>query len=70
MMGRYFHDACGLARYLPGQVTSVALQRKATVQGRAFIDVEVKLDDRGRMQALEIPRGPGPGTPLELTLEP
>ncbi len=37
--------------------------------GRAFIDVEVKLDEKGQLSALEIPSGPGPGTPLKLELK-
>jgi N-acetylglucosaminyldiphosphoundecaprenol N-acetyl-beta-D-mannosaminyltransferase len=38
LFSRYFHDAYGLARHLPRQVTSVHRQRRGTGQGRAFIE--------------------------------
>ncbi len=38
-------------------------------RGRPFVDVEVKYDERGQLQVLEIPVGPGPGTPLKLELK-
>lgn len=36
---------------------------------RAFIDVEVKLAPDGQVTVIEIPVGPGPGTPLKIVLK-
>jgi hypothetical protein len=36
---------------------------------RQFIDVEVKLAADGEVTVIEIPVGPGPGTPLKISLK-